>query len=208
MRISIFLSLCLFLAGTPAFAQNSVSATAYKDSSPLMRRNLDKTDKAIAAINEYATRDPSKKMRKRPQADPALQNPLAAKSFDGTSSMLSKSSSMGKRYSYNEKTDTSAYQSSRKFLGIKNPWFGKKIYEADKSDTWNKTDLLDQGRKYSTKSAKSKAAFDADKSMTSRQARTQTFIPDGGAQGAMNKLTDTMKKEMTVEEVRELLNKN
>lgn len=208
MRVAILSLFCLFVAEIGVLAQNTVNPDAYRNS-PLMERTTRRTDKAIAAINEYATRKPSKKPQKKIKVDPELANPLGSKSFDGAGSNFHKtSSSMDKGFSYDQKSGSASYRGTRKFLGIKNPWFGKKIYTTDSSALWNKSDFMDESRKYGTRSMETKANYEAEKSASSRKAATNTFVPRGRRQGEMDEITDSKKKKMTVEDVRELLNKN
>jgi len=202
--IPIFCSLAVTVC---VHAQSSVDPASYANS-PFMQRIDSPTKKAIAAINEYAEGKPGKKKGK---PDPSLANSMGGKTFEGGGGLdVKKKSSMENSFLYDEKVTEEKYRGSRKFLGIKNPWFGKKVYDAKEASLWSKSVVPNANREFGTETVETPAAYQADKAMVTgpEVVRTRPFLGQGGAQGSMNKITESMKKEMTVEEVRELLNKN
>lgn len=100
---------------------------------------------------------------------------------------------------------------TRSFLGIKNPWFGRKVFTTDKSrlgerrasesaDTFGTKDFAvrDFGR--------SRAASENDAILPSG-AEPRPFLVAGKTQSGLDRFTENTKKELTIDEVRDLLNK-
>lgn len=202
MRIGLilFCSLAVTVCGHAQFHH-------YPESEAVQRWDSS-TKKAMAAINEYAEGKPGKKKGK---PDPSLANPLGSKTFEGGGGLdVKKKSSMENAFLYDQEITEEKYRGTRKFLGINNPWFGKKVYEAKEASLWSKSVVPNANREFSTESVETPSAYQADKAMITgpEVVRTRPFLGQGGAQGSMNKITESMKKEMSIEEVRELLNKN
>ncbi|GAB4168162.1 MAG: hypothetical protein Fur0032_06370 [Terrimicrobiaceae bacterium] len=126
-----------------------------------------------------------------------VQGIRAAKGLDGSTADL-------------RTFQTGEFQTERSFLGIKNPWIGKKVFVTDKADNSLKVFLDGQTNTFSTKAVVTTAARE-----TSRQAPaaaeevpTRKANPRAGAQGSLDSLADPLKKNLSVEDVREILNKN
>lgn len=143
--------------------------------------------------------------------DMSQHNPMDGKAFNGGGTMdFSKKTAAQTTFVYNEKMKPQSY-TTRSFFGLKNPWFGKKIESADAS-LWSKTIVENADRKY---------ALD-DKVKTTQFAKTDRtaylgnsvvaqpqFVPKSGTQGAMDQINSQLqKKNMTIDQVRDLLNKN
>lgn len=166
------------------------------------------TKKAIAAVNEYAESKPGKKKKKKP--DPSLANPLGSKTFEGGGGLNVKKEVQENAFLYDEKVSEKKFRGSRKFLGIKNPWFGEKIYDAKDASLWSKSVVPNADREFSAGEVETRSARQSEKALETdtEVVPVRPYPGRGGAQGAMDKITDSMKKEMSIEEVRELLNKN
>lgn len=104
--------------------------------------------------------------------------------------------------------DVGGFPLTRSFLGIKNPWFGGKVYDTKKAAFWARS-LLDPDKKVPVKRAEAVEFYDAGKQANfgSPVVPTRKYVPQGAAPGAVGQITEKIKKEMTIDEVRELLNK-
>ncbi len=98
---------------------------------------------------------------------------------------------------------------TREFLGIRNPWFGKKVYATEAARELNRYVLAD--REYSSRSVETRGARDEGRSAYLRDAtgadNTRAFVARGKAQGSID-ATYPSGGAMSIEEVRELLNRN
>lgn len=136
-------------------------------------------------------------------------SPLQSKSYEGTSNLKIKSAAAAsKTYGVAGSANLKEFQGSRSFLGIKNPWFGERTYDAKSAS------LTSQGGGDLTKSYRVKQAAVSPYSASTRSANPskpevplKPFLVQGEAQGAMQQISDKVKKEMTIDDVRELLNK-
>lgn len=145
--------------------------------------------------------------------DMSQKNIMDGKPFymGGTLDYAKKTSSAPTAFLYDQKTRTDGY-TTRSFFGIKNPWIGTKIYEAKPASLWSKTLVENADRKYTTAEvmktdsyAKSGQKANLGNSVT----LTPEFIPKSGTPGAMDQINGQLKKKnMTIDQVRELLNKN
>lgn len=114
-------------------------------------------------------------------------------------------------FKYESKGLTGTFKTSRSFLGIKNPWIGKSVYNSKSAPVWTKSLMENSGKTFATNgdmqvkgfSDSKKAAFAPNNAAATKTSAAST---EGTAQGAI--LSERAKKEMSIEEVRELLNKN
>jgi hypothetical protein len=92
--------------------------------------------------------------------------------------------------------------------GIKNPWFGRKTVETDKASLWSKTDIANANKSFAVDAAATREFYQADKKAGERlePVPTRSTKVEPKAQGMMDKISS--QKNLTVEQVRELLNKN
>jgi len=137
-------------------------------------------------------------------------NPLQGKEFGKTDSVgvrnasESKGGFAGVRDAY-----IKDYPFKRSFLGIKNPWFGGKVYDSQAASTWSKSAIANADRKVPVKKAEAVGFYDATKQATlgATTVPLHPFTPQAGAQGAVSRISDKINNKMTIDEVRELLNK-
>jgi len=160
---------------------------------------LDRIDssrnRAMAAMNRGAKRDPS--------LGSALQN----KKFNGGSGIvLDKKAAGPQSFRYDQKFSASHYNATRNFFGLKNPWFGKKVFAADEANLWSKSAMPNAEKKYRVENARVKEFYQAGKkaATTRDPVETKPFLGKGSAEGAVAQ----MKKDLTIDDVREILNKN
>jgi len=173
----------------------------YKDSEMVQRWDSS-TKKAISAINANAD-------GKRIKNDPMLASSFGGKKFGGGSFAPAGKSDTTAPFRYAQKFSSRKYETTRTFFGVKNPWFGRKTYNAGEASLWSKT-VLEDDKKYPVEQAETKKAYQSDKTVeTSRNVvETKPYLGQPTAQGSVSQIHDKITKEMTVEEVRELLNKN
>jgi len=101
--------------------------------------------------------------------------------------------------------------SSRSFFGIKNPWLGGKAADTTASAFANRK-ARESETSFFTKSAKTSTAIDADKSADfsatlprSMSPRSTTVEPK--AQGGVDQFTQNLNEDLSIDDVRALLNK-
>ena len=99
---------------------------------------------------------------------------------------------------------------SRSFLGIKNPWFGNKVYDSKKAGDWASTQMAGADRKFAARDVEAKGYFQEDKQMNygSPVVPVRAFIPKGATEGTVGQITEKISKDMTIDQVREILNKS
>ncbi len=135
---------------------------------------------------------------------------LQKKTFGKTSSVMlrpaseSKDGFTGVRDAY-----IKDYPFQHSFLGIKNPWLGGKVYETQAASTWSKSAIANADRAVPVKKAEAVGYYDATKQAAfgSPVVPVRAFIPQAGTPGAVSQMSEKINKKMTIDEVRELLNK-
>lgn len=143
--------------------------------------------------------------------DMNLSSPLQTKNYAGTGGLVIKNASLGeKSFSGTKAASMQKFAGARSFLGIKNPWFGNRTYDARPAGLSSRGGLAKLDTGYEVKDAATRSFPSGSKSvpLNSGSVAAGPFLNQGGAQGALDQITDKVKKEMTIDEVRELLNKN
>ena len=157
----------------------------------------------------YAQEQEKKLLDRIQRPDMQLGNPLQSKAFAGVSGAGGKTSSFANKTHGTARSGTlREFSGTRSFLGIKNPWLGQRAYDA-KSDLLSSRMGFDTSKPYALKPAATGSFSDASKkaNATKPQVSTKPFQVQGEAQGALQQISDKVKKEMTIDDVRELLNK-
>lgn len=177
---------------------------AQDGSKSLDERINEKRLKAMAAMSNT---DPKAK------ADPSLQSSLAERTFSGSSFGTKE---FGTSDFLGAKTAATKTYETRSFLGIKNPWFGKKVFETQK---------VNLGRE---SAREAKEAYDTDayavrkfvESNESDSRVSRQVVPDNtkprpylgpeqpSKEKGIDQFTQNLNRELTMEEVRSLLNKD
>lgn len=145
--------------------------------------------------------------------DKSLASPLSKKSFANAGNLeLRESSSEGRTFSYDKGNNLAGeYRQTRSFLGIKNPWIGKTVFEIRDAPLFSKS-LVPGDKTAPTSVAETREFYQAGKTAPARTnpaaVQQRPFLQRGGLMGMPDQITDKLGKEMTLEEVRELLNKN
>lgn len=141
--------------------------------------------------------------------DMQLGNPLQSKSYEAATGInIKRVYYAEKNFSTSQSGAVKDFSGVRSFFGIKNPWFGKLTYDA-KPATLGANSGFDPAKSYNVKSAATVPfKFPSTASQSPSQAvSTKSFLMQGKASGAMQQLSEKVRKEMTIDEVRELLNK-
>ena len=153
-----------------------------------------------------------KKLLDRVTAKPdmSLINPMNDKTFEGEGFSLGKKAAGSSKFLYDQKFSAEKYRNVRSFLGLKNPWFGKMVYNASQASLWSKTLEVNAGKKVPVESAQTQKFYQAEKKAARREeaVKTSAYLGRGSAQGSLDQISDKIDKNMTIEQVRELLNKN
>jgi len=156
-----------------------------------------------------AQQQDKKLMDRIQRPDMQLGSPLQTKSFAGAQDLkIQSSAASNKTFGVAEASNLKVFQGSRSFFGIKNPWFGQRTYDAKTAD------LTSRGGAEIAKSYRVKETAVSSYSASARKANPSAaevplkpFLVPGEAQGAMQQISDKVRKEMTIDDVRELLNK-
>jgi hypothetical protein len=163
----------------------------------------------IGSISLFAQQQEKKLLDRIQRPDMQLGSPLQSKSYQGAAGFKIQNSPVsGKAYGTTQSRNLKEFQGTRSFLGIKNPWFGQLAYDA-KPASLPPRGSADLSKSFSAKPAAvaSYAAASRSAHSTKPQVPLQPFLVQGEAQGAMQQISDRVKKEMTIDDVRELLNK-
>jgi len=136
-----------------------------------------------------------------------LSSPLNGKAFEGTADVkIKKSKDETTSFFAGKKQFGSDSYTTRSFFGLKNPWFGKKVMKTDEASLWSKSLVGNADKKFAVDAASIREFPQAKKSAqgTNHIVEKKTFVAEGKAQGAL----DQTKPQLTIDEVREILNKN
>jgi hypothetical protein len=175
-----------------------------KNSDSEMGRRMESSwQRAVSAMSDTAS-------GKKVKHDPLLENSLNNKAFNGVQQGKYDKSANSGQFRYNQKSTPGTYKMTRSFFGIKNPWLGAKVYDARKADVETKTMVDDINRKFTDKQAKTSEFYQAGKSASKQEKllmKTDAFVVKGETPGVMTQANERVGKEMTIEQVRDLLNK-
>jgi hypothetical protein len=153
-----------------------------------------------------------KKLLERVMANPnmSLVNPMDGKKFNTAGFSSAKKATGPSTFLYDQKFSSQKYQNVRSFLGVKNPWFGKVVYESNKASLWSKTLVKNADKKVDVESVKTRKFHLADKKAAKREdpVRGSTYLERGGAQGSLDRVSEQIGKNLTIDQVRQILNKN
>lgn len=163
----------------------------------------------IAPLSAPAQQQEKKLLDRIQRPDMQLGSPLQSKSYEGTTDFKIKSAAASsKTYGVAGSANLKEFQGPRSFLGIKNPWFGQRTYDA-KTASLTAKGGGDLSKSYSVNQAAVSpySASTRSANPSKPELPLKPFLVQGEAQGAMQQISDKVKKEMTIDDVRELLNK-
>ncbi|HRJ71192.1 MAG TPA: hypothetical protein PLS03_03145, partial [Terrimicrobiaceae bacterium] len=84
-----------------------------------------------------------------------------------------------------------------------------KVYVAEKANVFSKSLIPNADREVEVGKSQTREYYQAEKSVKTGDeiVKTQPYFGRGAAQGAMDKLSERVGQDMTIDEVREILNK-
>ncbi len=134
---------------------------------------------------------------------------LQNKTFESSSLKIGKANLGEPTFDADKKANTQVFE-TRSFLGINNPWFGKKVYKTDKASSWSKTVVQNVDRQYQVKDAETRQFFQAKKKVEEPAApmENKKATLQGTAQGALNAYSEKATRDLTIDDIRQLLNKD
>lgn len=206
MRVWIFIFACVAVAAA-CHAQNSVGFRSYENSSQMINRWDSGLQKALDANNAYYAGKADKKgKRKKAKPDPTLKTEFEGRTFLAEQGNFDKKMAGQNTFLFDQKVSSDKFV-TRSFLGIRNPWFGKKEYSSSKANLLTKSDLAIGDKKFQTDAAETKAFYQAGKTAHERlePVPTKSTKVEPKAQGMLSAISS--QKNLTVDEVRKLLNK-
>lgn len=160
-----------------------------------------------AALSAHAQEQERKLIDRIMRPDTALQaNEQTRGFYQGKSSVQDKTARTGTFYSPNrvqqKEFNTRAYHDGKGY------WDGSMKYETKEADTKPKfLGIFPLVKRHETKTAETNAARESDRAYAARDYNTREFRVRGTAQGAIN-AEQEKNKGMSMDQVRELLNKN
>jgi hypothetical protein len=163
----------------------------------------------LIQASAFAQKQEQKLLERIQRPDMQLGNPLQSKSFSSVGGPGLKSAPFAdKTHSTAQSGTLREFSGTRSFLGIRNPWFGQRAYDAKPASLASRVGLQ-TSKPYPLKGASAKPFSNAEKNANASKPAfaSKPFLLDGEAQGAMRQISEKVKKEMTIDDVRELLNK-
>lgn len=136
-------------------------------------------------------------------------NPLADKQFNKASIVPTDAKVKSGTYSGEKDFDAGSYSNTRSFFGIKNPWFGRKVFKTSQDNLTTKYELKATEKQFLTDPARVKSFSETNRvPVDSMEGPTETrpFLVQGKSQKALDQQSN--QKELTIDEVRKILNKN
>ncbi len=142
--------------------------------------------------------------------DMSLINPMNDKKFNAGGFSSSKRANGPSTFVYEQKLSTEKYRDIRSFLGIKNPWFGKVVYDSNQASLWSKTLIPNADKKIPIESSETRKSHLADKKAAKREepVKTSAYLGRGSGQGSFDLISEQIGENLTIEQVREILNKD
>lgn len=132
-------------------------------------------------------------------------NPMGDKAFEAAS-FSAKKFSATRGYGGVKSMATKEF-GTRSFLGIRNPWFGKRTYETQAARELTRYVLSDKS--FASKSVDVKSSHDAGRRAAGLDGAVdaRAFLARGKSQKSLDN-THPTGKPLSIDEVRELLNRN
>ena len=140
-----------------------------------------------------------------PERDRA--NPMGGKAYEGRP-FAGREFQGAREYTGTKAARTKEF-GTREFLGIRNPWFGKKVYQTEAARELNRYVLAD--RDYATREVAVRAMQGGDRAAAvnnrTETDSTRTFLGRGKSQDSLGEQYPS-GGALSIDEVRELLNRN
>lgn len=139
-----------------------------------------------------------------------LTNPMQGKSFLGGGGVEMKEAAVGRgAFAGVKSAPMKEFAGTRSFLGIKNPWFGNRVFETKSASLTGGGGLGKLDAAYPVRDALTREFPGSEKKvkLNSEGIPLRPFLVSGEAQASFEQLTEKVHKEMTIDDIRELLNK-
>lgn len=136
-----------------------------------------------------------------------LSNPMQGKAFSGGGGVQMREASVGRTvFDASKSAYSKEFSGARSFFGVKNPWFGNRVFET-KTSTLSRSANLDSA--YPVREAVTGGFTGSGKraNADSSSVEARPFLVQGGAQGGLEQISDRISEKMTIDDIRELLNK-
>lgn len=142
--------------------------------------------------------------------DMTLASPMQGQSYEGSGTLEMRAlRGADKTYAAGSSPYAKEFAITRSFFGIKNPWIGGKVFR-DTGEAFDAGKTFRNNEVVPVRKAEVVTYYDAGKpaAYVSREVvEVKPFEVRGKAQGAVDTITDKITKDMTIDQVRELLNK-
>jgi hypothetical protein len=140
--------------------------------------------------------------------DMELSNPMQKKAFTGGGGVQIREAPIAREFAGTKQAGSKEF-ATRSFFGIKNPWFGKREFPAGQAPLFARGGPANLAEPYRVSGARAREFPAAGKqaALADSSVEVRPFLGRGEAQGSLDQISDKVKKEMTIDEVRELLNK-
>jgi len=143
--------------------------------------------------------------------NPKLEaNPMQNRSFTSSPGLKVKEFNAG-AFTGSKSASTGEFK-TKSFFGIRNPWFGSTVYKTDSSSFANRS-ARENSKGFDTaafavkaNSASNQKSSLADEQLPNSVRPRETVLPSK-AQGGVDRFTENLGDDLTVDEVRDLLNK-
>ena len=139
-----------------------------------------------------------------------LTNPMQGKSFNGGGGVEIKDAAVGRQAFTGAKSPLlKEFAGTRSFFGIKNPWFGNRVFETKPAELLKSGGLGKLDAAYPVRDALTREFPGSEKqaNLGTSTVPVRPFLVRGESQGALEQLSTKINKEMTIDDIRELLNK-
>ena len=139
-----------------------------------------------------------------------LTNPMQGKSFNGGGGVEIKDAAVGRQAFSGAKSPLlKEFAGTRSFFGIKNPWFGNRVFETKTASLSKSGGLGKLDAAYPVRDALTREFPSSEKqaNLGTSTVPVRPFLVRGESQGALEQLSTKINKEMTIDDIRELLNK-
>jgi hypothetical protein len=163
----------------------------------------------LAFPSLLAAQEQDRKLLDRIQRpDMELSNPMQKKEFIGGGGVQLREAPIARAYAGTKQAGSKEF-ATRSFFGIKNPWFGNRSFESRQAPLFARGGLskLDEPYRVSEARVREFSAAGKQAAIADSSVPVRPFLGRGGSQGSLDQISDKVKKEMTIDEVRELLNK-
>jgi hypothetical protein len=118
-----------------------------------------------------------------------------------------KSANIGKTpYDAGKTANLKEFSEARSFLGIKNPWFGNRVFET-KAAPLSGAANINSSFQVRDAAVGGFSASDKKARVASSDMNLQPFLIRGNSAQALDQISDKISKEMTIDDIREMLNK-